>query len=145
MSSQIPFKSEGDTQGAAKPTAGRLFLLDTMGYIFRAYHALPRLTNRSGMATQAVYGLNSMLKKLVATHQPEYVAAVFDLEGPTFRHESFADYKANRAEMPDELADQLPYIHRLLAALRIPELSQPGYEADDVIGTIACQAAAQGL
>ncbi|MBI3934639.1 MAG: DNA polymerase I [Acidobacteria bacterium] len=116
-----------------------------MGYIFRAYHALPRLTNRSGMATQAVYGLNSMLKKLVASYQPEYVAAVFDLAGPTFRHESFAAYKANRAEMPEELAAQLPHIHRLLGALRIPELSQPGFEADDVIGTLARQAAAQGF
>ena len=148
MSSQDTANPEREALGtkpnAEKPSAGRVFLLDTMGYIFRAYHALPRLTNRSGMATQAVYGLNSMLKKLAATYQPEYVAAVFDLAGPTFRHESFAEYKANRAEMPEELAEQLPYIHRLLEALRIPELSQPGYEADDVIGTVARQAAAQG-
>ena len=91
-----------------------------MSYIFRAYHALPRLTNRTGLATHAIYGFNNMLRKLIATYQPEYVAAVFDLAGPTFRHETFADYKANRAEMPEELAEQLPYIHRLLEAMRIP-------------------------
>src|SRR3990172_7668372 len=128
--------------GAARPAA-RLFLLDAMSYIFRAYHALPRMTNREGMATQAVYGLHNMLRKLLADYQPEYVAAVFDLEGPTFRHESFADYKANRAEMPDELAQQLPYIRTLLEAMRIPILAHPGYEADDVIGTLSRQAAAQ--
>src|SRR5690242_15197795 len=121
--------------------SGRVFLLDTMGYVFRAFHALPRLSNRNGLPTHAVYGLNNMLKKLLATYQPEYVAAVFDLAGPTFRHESFADYKANRTEMPDELSQQLPHIHRLFEAMRIPELSYQNFEADDVIGTIARQAA----
>jgi DNA polymerase-1 len=122
-----------------------VFLIDAMSYIFRAYHALPRLTNRTGLPTHAVYGLNNMLRKLLADYQPEYVAAAFDLAGPTFRHDTFADYKANRAEMPDELAEQLPYIHRLLEGWRISEVSAPGYEADDVIGTLARQFAAQGL
>jgi len=145
VSSQIPLESNGETQDPKNSSASRLFLLDTMGYIFRAYHALPRLTNRAGISTHAVYGLNSMIKKLVDAYHPEYVAAVFDLAGPTFRHESFADYKANRAEMPEDLVEQLPYIHRLLEALRIPELSHTGYEADDVIGTLARQASAEGL
>jgi len=123
----------------------RLFLLDAMSYIFRAYHALPRLTNRQGMATQAVYGLQNMLRKLAADHEPEYIAAAFDLEGPTFRHESYADYKANRVEMPEELAQQLPYIRKLLEALRVTIVEHPGYEADDVIGTLARQAAERGL
>ncbi len=123
----------------------RLFLLDAMSYIFRAYHALPRLTNRHGMATQAVYGLQTMLRKLAADYQPEYMAAAFDLEGPTFRHESYADYKANRVEMPEDLAQQLPYIRKLLDARRVTIVEHPGYEADDVIGTLAGQAAERGL
>src|SRR5690348_10797449 len=107
---------------AATPPAGerpRLFLIDTMGYIFRAFHALPRLSNREGRPTQAVYGMYTMLRKLLADYHPEYIAAVYDVEGPTFRHEEFADYKANRTEMPDELAEQLPHIRRLLEAMRI--------------------------
>ena len=123
----------------------RLFLLDAMSYIFRAYHALPRLTNRQGMATQAVYGLQNMLRKLAADHEPEYMAAAFDLEGPTFRHESYAEYKANRVEMPEELAQQLPYIRKLLEAMQVTIVEHPGYEADDVIGTLARQAAERGL
>ena len=123
----------------------RLFLIDTMGYIFRAYHALPRLTNREGLSTQAVYGMYTMLRKLQAIYQPDYIAAVYDLEGPTFRHESFAEYKANREEMPEDLAEQLPHIRRLLEAMRIPVVAQQGYEADDVIGALAHQAAAQDL
>ncbi len=123
----------------------RIFLLDTMSYIFRAYHALPRMTNRAGLSTHAVYGMNNMLRKLLAAYEPEYVAAAFDLEGPTFRHEAFADYKANRAEMPDDLAEQIPYIRELLEGLRIPEVSRSGYEADDIIGTLARRAAAEGL
>ncbi|MBI3896032.1 MAG: DNA polymerase I, partial [Acidobacteria bacterium] len=123
----------------------RLFLIDAMSYIFRAYHALPRLTNRKGQPTQAVYGLHNMLRKLLATYEPEYVAAVFDLAGPTFRHETFAEYKATRKEMPEEMAEQLPYIRQLLEALQIPVVARPGYEADDVIGALARQAAEQNL
>src|SRR3989338_2752779 len=77
------------TSQPSAPPSHRLFLIDAMSYIFRAYHALPRLTNKQGMATQAVYGLHNMLRKLVAAYQPEYVVAAFDLAGPTFRHESF--------------------------------------------------------
>ena len=127
------------------PDRQRLFLIDSMSYIFRAYHALPRLTNRSGLSTHAVYGFTNMLRKLLSTYNPEFVGAVFDLAGPTFRHESFADYKANRAEMPADLAEQIPYIRRLLEAFRVPVLAHQGYEADDVIGTVSRQAAAQHL
>jgi DNA polymerase-1 len=140
-----PAPSRNENTPEASQPAERVFLLDAMSYIFRAYHALPRLTNRHGMATQAVYGLHNMLRKLMAEYQPEHVAAAFDLEGPTFRHESFADYKANRTEMPDELAQQLPYIRTLLDAMHIPIVEHPGYEADDVIGTLARQAAERGL
>lgn len=130
---------------ATSSGAHRLFLIDSMSYIFRAYHALPRLINRKGLSTHAVYGFNSMLRKLLSTYEPEYVGAVFDLAGPTFRHESFAAYKANREEMPGDLSEQIPYIRRLLDAMKIPVLAHPGFEADDVIGTLARQAAEHGL
>ena len=126
-------------------SGNKLFLIDAMGYIFRAYHALPRLTNRSGLATHAVYGFHNMLKRLLATCQPEYIAAVFDLQGPTFRHETFAEYKANREEMPEDLAEQLPYIRSVLEAFHVPVVAQQGYEADDVIGTLAREAAQENL
>ncbi|OFW08630.1 MAG: DNA polymerase I [Acidobacteria bacterium RIFCSPLOWO2_12_FULL_59_11] len=140
-------KSQDGPEKPAPPPSPprRLFLIDAMSYIFRAYHALPKLTNRSGLATNAVYGLHNMLRKLLATYEPDYVVAAFDLAGPTFRHESFADYKANREEMPEDLAEQLPYIRQLLEAMQIPVLAQPGYEADDVIGALARQGAEQNL
>ena len=140
-----PSKPGGEPDRKGSPSPGRLFLIDSMNYIFRAYFALPRLSTRAGQATGAVYGFHNMLRKLFQDYQPEYVGAVFDLEGPTFRHESFADYKANREEMPDELVSQLPYIRQLLEAVRVPVLAHPGYEADDVIGTLARQAAARKL
>lgn len=140
-----PSKPGGEPGRKGSPRPVRLFLIDSMNYIFRAYFALPRLSTRAGQATGAVYGFHNMLRKLFQDYQPEYVGAVFDLEGPTFRHESFADYKANREEMPDELVSQLPYIRQLLEAVRVPVLAHPGYEADDVIGTLARQTAARKL
>ena len=137
-------QASGGVAHAGTSAHPRLFLIDTMGYIFRAYHALPRLTNREGHPTQAVYGMYTMLRKLLEDYQPEYITAVYDLEGPTFRHEEFAAYKANREEMPADLAEQLPHIRRLLDALRIPILAEKGYEADDVIGALARQAAQLG-
>ena len=133
---------EEHASAGARP---RLFLIDTMGYIFRAFHGLPRLSNRDGKPTQAVYGMYTMLRKLLAEYHPEYIAAVYDLEGPTFRHDEFSDYKANRAEMPDELAAQLPDIRRLIEAMHIAIVAEKGYEADDVIGALARQASGQGL
>jgi DNA polymerase I len=142
LASQARAAGEGQTIASSRP---RLFLVDTMGYIFRAFHALPRLSNREGRPTQAVYGMYAMLRKLLADYHPEYIAAVYDLDGPTFRHEEFADYKANRTEMPSELAEQLPHIRRLLEAMRIPVVAVQGYEADDVIGALAKQAGDQEL
>ena len=138
-------KADGTQIAAATGGRPRLFLIDSMSYIFRAYHALPRFTNSKGQATHAVYGFNNMLRKLLATYRPEFLGAAFDLAGPTFRHESFADYKANREEMPEDLAEQIPYIRRLLEAMKVPVLSRPGFEADDILGTIAKQGAEQGL
>src|SRR5690348_13185104 len=138
-----------------------------MSFIFRAYHAMARqrpMSTRTGIPTAATYVFVNMLRKLRDDFAPEYLAAVFDVAAPTFRdqqaaaitsvrrfdsktqtwqEQAYAGYKATRAEMPGDLAQQLPYIRRALEAYRIPVLEMPGYEADDVIGTLARQAAAQ--
>ena len=152
-------------QGA--PGKGRIFLIDAMSFIFRAYHAMARqrpMSTRTGIPTAATYVFVNMLRKLRDDFSPEYLAAVFDVAAPTFRdqqaasitsvrrfdsktqtwqEQAYAGYKATRAEMPGDLAQQLPYIRRALEAYRIPILEMPGFEADDVIGTLARQAAAQ--
>jgi DNA polymerase-1 len=152
-------------QGA--PDKGRIFLIDAMSFIFRAYHAMARqrpMSTRTGIPTAATYVFVNMLRKLRDDFAPEYLAAVFDVAAPTFRDQQaaaitsvrrfdsktqswqeqvYAGYKATRAEMPGDLAQQIPYIRRALEAYRIPILEMPGYEADDVIGTLARQAAAQ--
>ena len=146
----------------AKPP---VFLLDTMSFIFRAYHAMQRsrpMSTRGGLPTAAIYVFVNMIKKLRQDFQPQYFAAVFDLSGEVFRDEmarsmgplrkwnsktqsfdevSYEGYKANRAAMPEDLKRQIPYIRRTLEALRIPILEAQGFEADDVIGTLARQAA----
>src|SRR5579884_3045928 len=123
----------------------RLFLIDSFGYIFRAYHArartgAPPMRTSTGLSTEAVYIFHNMLRKLQQAYHPEYVAAVFESGKPTFREEAFADYKANRTEMPEDLGPQIGYIRRLLEAMRIPILEYEGFEADDVIGAIARRA-----
>ncbi len=126
--------------------AGRsLYLIDGSSYVFRAYHALPPFSNSEGVPTGAVYGFTNMLLKIIRDERPEAMVVVFDSAGPTERHARYADYKANRAQMPDDLSRQLPYIHRVVEAMRIPLLMQPGQEADDLIGSLARQAAAQGF
>jgi DNA polymerase I len=128
----------------------RVFLIDSMSHIFRAYFApmgarQEPLRNSNGQVTQAVFVFTNMLRKLLNDENPDYIAAVFDTAAPTFRHESFAAYKANRDEMPDDLASQLPYIVRVCEAFNIPILKMDGYEADDVIGTLAQKAAKKGM
>jgi DNA polymerase I len=123
----------------------RLMLLDSNGLIYRGYHALPPLTTSKGELVNAVFGFCSILLRGIADLQPEYVAACFDLPGPTFRHEAFADYKATRAPMPDDLRSQFPKVREVVAALRIPVYEMAGYEADDVIGTITRDMDARGL
>jgi DNA polymerase I len=132
---------------AAGEEAGRIFLIDTMSFIFRAYHAMARqrgMSTRKGLPTAAIYVFVNMLRKLRDDFSPQFLAAVFDVAAPTFRDLQYKEYKANRREMPGDLAQQLPYIRRALEAYRIPILEVPGYEADDVIGTLARQAAAEG-
>jgi DNA polymerase I len=156
---------------SAKPqpeAKARIFLIDAMSFIFRAYHAMQRqrpMSTRTGVPTAATFVFVNMLNKLRADFSPQYLAAVFDVAAPTFRDAqarqissvkkfdsktqtfqevAYAGYKANRVEMPHDLAQQLPYIRRALEAYRIPILEQPGFEADDVIGTLAHQAVAAG-
>ena len=128
----------------------KLFLIDSFGFIFRAYHArarsaAPPMRTSTGLSTEAVYIFNNMLRKLGKAHSPEYIAAVFESSAPTHRLAEFAEYKANRTEAPPDLAEQLPYVRRILEAMRIPVLEYTGFEADDVIGTIARLGEAAGL
>jgi DNA polymerase I len=127
----------------------RLFLIDSFGFIFRAYHArarsgAPPMRTSTGISTEAVYIFHNMLRKLVATYKPEFISAIWESSEPTFRSESFAEYKANRAEMPEDLGPQITYVRKILDAFRIPILQYPGFEADDVIGTIARRAGESG-
>ena len=126
-------------------TPGKVFLIDGMSHIFRAHYAIRGLSNSQGLPTNAVYGFATMLRKLIRQYQPQYLAVVFDGSQPTFRHEAYQEYKANRTAMPEDLAVQFPYIRRLCEALRVPILELERYEADDIIGTFACQAGEQNL
>jgi DNA polymerase I len=121
-----------------------LFLIDGSSQMYRAYHAFRGrgLSNQEGHTTHAVYVFVTMLRKLMTDHSPEYIAASFDLAGRTFRDELVDDYKANRAAMPDDLAEQINWVHQACEALGVPILTVRGYEADDVIGTLAKRAAA---
>src|SRR3984885_11794461 len=131
---------------ASPKPAKKLFLVDAMGFIFRAFFApMERLRSPSGMPTKVPYLFVQMLKRLMRDYQPDYLAVAFDLPEPTFRDKLFAEYKAKRPPMPEDLAMQLPYVKRLCEALRLPILAVPGYEADDVIGTLADQAAKRKL
>jgi DNA polymerase-1 len=121
-----------------------------MSHIFRAFFApmanrAAPLANSKGQVTQAVYIFTNMLRKLLQDEKPNYIAAIFESGEKTFRHETFADYKANRLAMPEDLASQLPYIRRLCEAFNIPLINAPGYEADDVIGTLAKKVAEEKL
>jgi len=128
----------------------RIFLVDTFGLIFRAYYGRARssvgsLRTSAGMPTEAVYVFNNMLKAMLEEQQPDYVVAVWEGHGPTFRDEIFPEYKANREAMPEDLALQLPYIERILKAWNVAVLSEDGYEADDTIALLTQQASKHGI
>ena len=122
-----------------------LILVDGSSYLYRAFHAMPTLSNSRGEPTGAVYGVINMLRKLIADHPSEHVAVVFDAPGKTFRDDLFAQYKAHRESMPEELRAQIEPLHDLIRALGIPLLCIPGVEADDVIGTLTKQATQHGM
>ncbi len=122
-----------------------LYLIDGSAYIYRAFYALPPLSNSKGVQTNAVYGFTTMLQKILRVHRPDCLAVVFDEKGPTARHETFKEYKAQRPPMPDGMSAQIPYIHRVVEAFAIPAVRLAGYEADDLIGTLARQAEQAGF
>ncbi len=119
-------------------------LVDGSSYLFRAYHAMPPLVNAEGKPTGAIYGVINMLRRLIKETQPHPVTVVFDTKQKNFRHELFPDYKANRAEMPEDLAEQIAPLHRLIQAMGLPLVAVPGIEADDVIATLAFEAKTAG-
>src|SRR5947209_9943023 len=134
----------------APVTQKRLFLIDAFGFIFRAYHARARtgaqpMRTSTGFSTEAVYIFNNMLRKLSKQYDPPYIAAIFESGEATHRVQEFAEYKANRTETPPDLLEQIPFIRRILEAMRIPILEFAGFEADDVIGTLARRAEAAGF
>ncbi len=122
-----------------------IYLIDGSAYIYRAYHAIRGLSNSKGLPTNAVLGFTKMLLKLIEDRNPEYVGMFFDVKGPTFRHEMFDAYKANRPPMPEDLSIQIPYIKDITKGFNIPVVEMSGYEADDLIGTLARKAEEAGF
>lgn len=130
-------------QGNAKNKP--LILIDGSSYLYRAFHAMPQFTNSRGEPTGAAYGIVNMLRKLLAEYDPAHIAVVFDAKGKTFRDAIYADYKANRPPMPEELSAQIELIHTIVRAMGLPLLMIEGVEADDVIATLAVRAAKDGM
>ncbi|MFA5338972.1 MAG: DNA polymerase I [Candidatus Omnitrophota bacterium] len=122
----------------------RLFLIDGNSFCYRAFYAIRSLTNSKGQPTNAIYGFITMIKKLIEDEKPGYLAIAFDLKGPTFRHKKFEEYKIHRKPMPDELVDQMPLIKEVVRGYNIPIFEMQGYEADDVLATLAVKAAEKG-
>lgn len=118
----------------------KLFLIDGNAILHRAYHALPHFMTSKGELVNAVYGFSSMLLNIINNQKPDYIAVSFDRKAPTFRHEEFADYKATRVKAPDELYTQIPRIKEVIEAFNIPIFEIDGFEADDILGTLARQA-----
>jgi DNA polymerase-1 len=123
----------------------KFFIMDGNAYIYRAFYAIEGLSTSTGIPTNAVFGFTRLLLKLLFDDKPDYIVIAFDTAGPTFRHEEYAEYKADRPEMPSPLAQQLPIIREVIDALNISIMEQSGYEADDIIGTVAKKAEAAGM
>jgi len=117
-----------------KPT---LFLIDGHSYLYRAYYAIPHLSNSQGLPTNAILGFTNMLLKVIREDKPDYFAVVFDVKGPTFREEEFKGYKIHRPKTPPDLLVQIPYIKKIVKSFEIPIIELQGYEADDVLGTLS--------
>ena len=121
-----------------------VYLIDASAYIYRAYHAIAPLTNKSGLPTHAVYGFTNILLRVLREKSPKFIGIAFDARGPNFRHEMYQAYKAHRPSMPDDLACQIPYIKEIVAAHNFASLERQGYEADDLLASAAKKLAAQG-
>ena len=123
----------------------KFFIMDGNAYIYRAFYAIEELSTSTGIPTNAVFGFTRLLLKILLEDKPDYMAIAFDTAGPTFRHEEYAEYKADRPKMPESLVQQLPVIRELIEALNVDILEKEGYEADDIIGTVAKKAEAEGM
>jgi DNA polymerase I len=128
-----------------EPSRKTLYLIDGSAYIYRAFFALPALNNSHGLQTNAILGFTTMLLKILRERKPDGLVVAFDEKGPTLRHTEFKAYKAQRPPMPEGMSAQIPYIHRVVDTLNIPSVRQAGYEADDLIGTLAHQAEQAGF
>src|SRR5258706_378337 len=127
-------------------SAKKLFLVDAMAHIYRAFYApMNRMNAPSGIPTKVPFLFANILRRLLKDYQPDYIGIVFDTKGPTFRDKLFEKYKAQRPPMPDDLSVQIPYVRKVWEAMRLPILEFQGYEADDVIGAMATQAAKKKL
>src|SRR6185295_8045053 len=122
-----------------------VYLVDGSNNLYRAFYAIRGLSTSKGLPTNAVYGFTSMLRKLLREHAPRYAAVAFDLSEPTFRHQAFAEYKANRPETPPDLIAQIPYVKKVCQILGVPALELAGFEADDIIATLAERARKAGF
>ena len=118
----------------------KIILIDGNALIHRAFHALPPLTSPNGVVTNAVFGFTSILIRTIKDLKPDYIAAAFDLAEPTFRHKEYKEYKIHREKAPQELYNQIPLVKEVVAAFGIPVYEKQGYEADDLIGTLAIRA-----
>ena len=123
----------------------KIVLIDGNSIMNRAFFGLPLLTNGKGLHTNAVYGFLNILLKILDEETPEYLAVAFDLHAPTFRHKLYSEYKGTRKGMPEELREQMPVIRELLSAMKVCIVEKEGYEADDILGTIAKRSEAEGL
>ena len=129
----------------AKTLENPFILVDGSSYLFRAFHGMPPLTNSKGMSTGAIYGVINMLRSLIKQFNPTHIAVVFDAKGKTFRDDMYAEYKANRPPMPEELREQIEPLHEIIRAMGLPIIVESGVEADDVIGTLADKASKAGI
>src|SRR6516165_1275483 len=127
------------------PERPTLYLIDGSSYIYRAYYAIRHLSSPTGFPTNALYGFTQMLLKVLKERRPDHVAVVFDAGRQTFRTEIYPEYKANRSAMPDDLVPQIAPIKEMVRAFNIPALEFPGYEADDIIGTLARDCEGKGI
>lgn len=132
-------------QQKSSPKLMKLFLIDGNAIIHRAFHAIPPFRTSKGELVNSVYGFASILLNLLNNERPDYIAVAFDLKGPTFRHEEYKEYKATRMKAPDELYEQIPRIKELVKAFKIPIFELQGFEADDLLGTLAHQAEKNSL
>ena len=126
-------------------TKQTLYLIDGSSYIFRAFYGIRHLTNSKGMPTNALYGFTTMLQKVIREERPDFIMVAFDSREKTFRHKMYPEYKANRETPPEELQEQFPYFEPLVEAHNITAIRKPGFEADDIIGTLARQGEKRGL